>query len=234
MEDIAPNKKNFFYFVFNFDSGSKAEMLNIIQYSVLALIPIILLNKSLQQYVPEADDKKGSLELSVEVVLQTIIMFLGLYFIHRIVVYLPTYSGVDYPEFYIHFSILAILMITLSLQTKIGEKVTILTDRIYELWNGKSADKNKKNKKDAAGKNNSMILRQPVSTGISSQGPIDQTSSIGNLPNTADMAMAEQMPNYNNMYQQNTTPLVNAASPDMYTEPMAANALLGGNGFGTW
>ena len=45
------------------------------------------------------------------------------------------------------------------------------------------------------------------------------------------------MPNYDNMYQQQTTPLVGAASPGMEgfsNEPMAANSVLGGGAFGSW
>jgi len=44
------------------------------------------------------------------------------------------------------------------------------------------------------------------------------------------------LPNYNNMYRQDTTPLVGAASPaplsEGFNEPMAANSVLGG-GFGS-
>jgi hypothetical protein len=41
------------------------------------------------------------------------------------------------------------------------------------------------------------------------------------------------------MYRQDTTPLVNAASPGMsegmgMMEPMAANSVLGGGSFGSW
>ena len=125
----ASNKMGFFNYVFKFDDDSKSEILNILQYAFLSLIPVVILNKSMQSYVPEADEKKGSLEVSAEIIIQTIVMFIGLLLINRIVTYIPTYSGVDYPEFYIHYVILAILMITLSLQTKIGEKVSILTER---------------------------------------------------------------------------------------------------------
>lgn len=52
------SKPGFFKHVFNFDSDSKAEMLNIIQYALLALIPIIILNKLMQKYIPEASMKK--------------------------------------------------------------------------------------------------------------------------------------------------------------------------------
>ena len=38
-------KTGFFKHVFNFNDESKSEMLNIVQYAVLALIPVIILNK---------------------------------------------------------------------------------------------------------------------------------------------------------------------------------------------
>ena len=34
-------------------------MMNIVQFAVIALIPVIILNKTMQKYVPEADDEKG-------------------------------------------------------------------------------------------------------------------------------------------------------------------------------
>jgi hypothetical protein len=249
--DSASNKVGFFNYVFKFDDDSKSEILNILQYAFLSLIPVVILNKSMQTYVPEADDKKGSLELSAEIIIQTIVMFLGLLLINRIVTYVPTYSGVDYPEFSIHYIILAILMITLSLQTKIGEKVSILSERVYELWNGKS-DKKKTTGKQGS---NSVKVSQPISgqqqqysqqqMQMSSQAPIDRSASmsmstsINSLPSTTDQALMspEQLPNYNNMYQNTSTPLINAASPGVqenFMEPMAANSVLGGNGFGSW
>jgi len=241
------NKTSFFSYVFKFDDDSKAEMLNMVQYAFLSLIPIVVLNKSMQTYVPEADEKKGSLELSAEILIQTVVMFFGLLLINRIVTYIPTYSGVDYPDFSIHYIILAVLMITLSLQTKIGEKVSILSERIMELWNGK------KDKKKTGGKNGNSNVKvsQPISghQQISSQAPIDRSvftqsasssSSIHSLPTATEMAMSpEQLPNYNNMYQNTPNPLVGAATPGQdgfsgIMEPMAANSVLGGGGFGSW
>ena len=60
-------KPGFFKHVFNFNEDSKAEMLNIIQYAVLAIIPIVILNKYILKFVPEADEDKGSLEIVAEV-----------------------------------------------------------------------------------------------------------------------------------------------------------------------
>ena len=89
-------KHGFFKHVFNFDEQSKAEMLNIVQYAVLALIPVVILNKIMQRYVPEADDEKGSIEISAEILAQVIAMFLVMLIIHRIITFVPTYSGEKY------------------------------------------------------------------------------------------------------------------------------------------
>ena len=143
--------------VFNFDEDTKIDLLNIVQYAFLSLIPMVLLNKSIQRYIPESDDKKGSFEILAEVLGQIVVMFVGIFFINRIVTYVPTYSGEKYPEFNLITVILAFLMILLSLQSKLGEKVTILTDRIYEMWGGE--------KKVEAQKKSSVKVSQPLAPG---------------------------------------------------------------------
>ena len=240
------SKKNFFKHVFNFNDDSKSDMLNICQYSIIALIPVVLLNKVMQKYVPEAEDTKSSLEVLAEIIIQIFGMFFGLLMVHRIITFVPTYSGVNYPDFNIVFIILAVLMITLSLQTKLGEKVSILVERINELWNGKPSTKTKT--VTVNGKQVTVKVSQPISGQNQGQG-YSQTSnqsamnqamysdgtSINSLPADSSMPAqqipTQQMPNYNNMYRQDTTPLVGAASPTMgegfMNEPMAANDGMG-------
>ena len=77
------DNEGFIKHVFKFDSGTKKELMNIIQYAVLSVIPVVVLNKSVQKLIPEADDEKGSIEILAEVLTQLIIMFLGMFFIHR-------------------------------------------------------------------------------------------------------------------------------------------------------
>jgi len=153
------SKFGFFKHVFNFDDDSKAEMLNVVQYSLIAIVPIIILNKAMQKFVPEADEEKGSFELLAEVIIQIVVMFIGIFYINRIITYVPTYSGTKYPEFSTIFIILAVLVITLSLQTKMGEKVSILVDRVIDLWEGKSGDDKKKKGKGKG----SVKVSQPIS-----------------------------------------------------------------------
>lgn len=229
--DNSDDSKSFIKHVFNFDDDSKSSVLNLIQYSLLAIIPVVILNKLMQKYVPEADNNKGSLEISAEVVIQIVVMFLGLFLINRIVTYVPTYSGAEYPEIHIIYVVLAILMITLSLQTKLGEKVSILVDRVMELWEGKKEKKSSKN---------NVRVSQP----IAGQTVPQQTdgTSINSLP-TYDVVQGnqnsmqpQQLPNYDAMFRQDTTPLVGAATPGVTTEsmmplePAAANSVLGSSG----
>lgn len=234
MDSSDDSSKSFFKHVFNFDDDSKSDILNIIQYALIAIIPIVLLNKTMGKYVPESDDRKGSLEISAEIVIQIIVTFIGLLLIHRIITFIPPYSGSKYPEFHIVYIILAILMITMSLQTKLGEKVSILVDRVIELWEGKS-DKKKKNIKGGNVKVSQPISGQQMMMPSTSMSYTDGTA-ISALPTNDEPAMQpQQLPNYNNMYKQDTTPLVGAATPGMsegFSEPMAANSVLGG-GFGS-
>ena len=62
------SNNDFISHVFNFDNNTKNELLNIGQYSMVALVPIVLLNKLTSKYVPESDDTKGSLEILLEII----------------------------------------------------------------------------------------------------------------------------------------------------------------------
>ena len=227
--------KSFFKHVFNFEEDGKGEMLNTIQFSLLSIIPIVILNKVMQKFVPEADEQKGSMEILAEVVIQIIIMFVGLLFIDRMITFVPTYSGIQYPEHSILFIILGTLMITLSLQTKLGEKVSILVDRVVELWEGKSESDKKGKKKKGQG---NIKVSQPIAQG--QPQVVRETFSDGTTP-------IDQLaqPNFNQMYGGQQTPLVNAATPGqnnpyvdpmmMPSGPMAANEALGGSfGGSSW
>ena len=115
------------------------------------------------------------------------------------------------------------LVIILSLQTKLGEKVSIIVDRIMELWEG---PKDAKKKKKGQG---NVKVSQPISQGQSAIATAPMmtspgTTAINSLPPT------QQQPDYNNMYQQDSNPLVGAATPGMEgMGVMAANDMIGGS-----
>ena len=262
LEEKANSSKGFFKYVFNFDEDSKGEMINLVQYSVLAIIPVVILNKLIQRFVPEVDEDKGSMEILVEVIIQVIVMFIGLLFINRIITYIPTFSKMAYPEIQIIFFVLPVLMIILSLQTRIGEKVSILTDRVKELWDGKmsnsSSSGNSKNKQGQSNSQNNKNTRvtQPISNnGMGSMGgmntmnnnaqmmslqssqmyndgtainqlPTYSQPSSGSSSGSGSSGNTQQLPDYNAMYQVDSTPMIGASSPGGGVVP--ASELLGG------
>lgn len=245
--DTTKNLTGFFKHLFNFDDQTKSNLMNIVQYSLVAIIPVVAVNKTMQKYVPEADEEKGNMEILLEVILQVTLMFLGMFFIHRIIEYIPTISGAAYPEFSVVYIILASLMITLSLQTKLGEKTSILATRVSDFWNGTDtyAEKKKMHQKRAQAQGQSQgqpqgqmqmpsggMMQQLVSP---EQQAIQQsiggvteafgTSNIANLPTSGG-----QIPDYSGMYQNTTTPIIGAV-PGGDMGPMAANEM--GGSFGS-
>jgi hypothetical protein len=251
MESSDESKKSFFKYVFNLEEEGKSEILNLLQFSLLAFIPIILLSKLLEKYVPPLDDTKGSLEISAEVILHTLVLFIGLFFINRIATFLPTFSGENYPKINVITSVLSILIVLVTLNTSLSSKINVLTERLYELWEGKQAKPNSASKK-ANVKVSQPIVQNgqiPPPPMVQSRPPVyNDGTAINQLP-TNDMSRAQQyslspqsLPNYDAMYKQDPTPLVDAASPagtqDSFTgyqEPMAANDALGSwGGFSSW
>ena len=107
-------------------------------------------------------------------------------------------------------------------------------------------------KKKKKGSKNGVRVSQPISSQMgTSSYAVNQTATNSILPTYTDgtslsqlptnytqpQQMApEQSPNFNNMYQRDTTPLIGAATPGMNEsfEPMAANDALGGGAFGSW
>jgi hypothetical protein len=230
------NNPSFLKHVFNFDDTGKSEMLNIVQYATLSILPIIFLNKVIQKFIPEADDTKGSFELLAEILAQIMAMFLGIIMINRVVTYVPTYSGVKYMEINLVNIVLGFLMIVFSLQTKLGEKANIILARIVELWDGTPAKK--KGQKQAPAQSGAVRVTQPISPPVHQPSQADNLSSsaIGLLPQgqpgMPTSAPTQQQPdtNFQQMYAGPNNPLVDAANVSM--EPMAANEALGGGGFG--
>jgi glucan phosphoethanolaminetransferase (alkaline phosphatase superfamily) len=228
------NKNGFFNSVFSFEEPARVEMLNLIQYAFLSIPFVVLLNKGINKFSPETEEDKSSLEITFEIIIQILVIFIGLYFINKIILYIPTYSGEKYPEFTLISVVLTLLMIFISFQTKIGEKINILIDRLEKLWNGEK-EKVQKNK-------NGIKVSQPISQAqnlvIANNNPsnMNNTSLISNLPTSQDTTPMQSFDNY---YQNTPTPMPGANTPgtpsnnyegfNTSDEPVAANSVLGGS-----
>jgi hypothetical protein len=113
----------------NLSSLEKNELLNMSQYILLAIIPLALFLKGMKMYVPEGDDEKNSIEIVIEVVIQSIAIFVVFFFIHKWVVFFPTYSKAPYSNLNLIQIILVVLFLMLCMKNAFSEKVSILLDR---------------------------------------------------------------------------------------------------------
>jgi hypothetical protein len=113
----------------NLSSLEKNELLNMAQYILLAIIPLALFLKAMKMYVPEGDDEKNSIEIVIEVVVQSIAIFVIFFFIHKWVVFFPTYSKSPYSNLSLIQIILVVLFLMLCMKNAFSEKVSILLDR---------------------------------------------------------------------------------------------------------
>ncbi len=220
----AASNQGFLGHVFKFDLAQKAEMMNLIQYAILAIVPIVLLNKSLHRIVPEADAEKGSLEILAEILFQVVALFLGVYFIDRIITYIPTYSEVSYTGINLFSVVFGILVVLISIQSKLGNKINILTDRVYELWNGKPVPEKKEDQSEQK-----MMMRH-LGHQVSRADSLDMKQGFTpTYPDPAMTGVGARQPRMDvaGMYQNLPQP------PREMFEPMAANA--GGSGaFGSF
>jgi len=223
--------ENFFEYLFNFDEDNKAKIMNIIQYFAIGLVPVVILLKLIKNYFPEEDNDKQSFEIFIEVIAQLIVIFTGVWFIDRIIRYLPTLSKVSYQGFNETNFIIPILIILVTMQTKLGAKINILSDRLMDMWNGNTNNVNTSNSKS-----NVIKVSQPLASRHQpsqadnlhyTNGPhnglqdVDKSVTlINNLPNQSQNIPVQNVP----QHQQLPTFMDN--------EPLAANGILGG-GFGS-
>lgn len=224
----------FFNYVFNFDSDNKAILLNMFQYIIIALIPVIVLLKLIKEYIPEDDDKKESFELVLEIIIQLGVLFIAMYMIDKIIRYFPTYSKVPYTKFNEISFIIPTLVLIMTMQTKLGAKINILYDRTLELWNGKPQTRGGNNQGNIRV---SQPIVMPGSHQVSRADTLDNTimaPRANQLPAQNNISLIDSLPNMmnsgNNGNNFQNQAMQNAFMDSM--EPMAANGALGG-GFGS-
>ena len=156
-------KVGFIDHVFRFDNATKDQLMNMAQYALLAMVPVVTLNKGVQRLFPEPDDEKLSYVLLVEIIAQVLVLFLGMFYIHRFITYFTPYSRHDYEPVNMLTIMIAFLIIIFSFQTKVGEKVNILYERLMDLWNGEDSSMSDKGGKKKGGNAKGQVrVTQPI------------------------------------------------------------------------
>ena len=209
------SKVTFFHYITNYSDKEKNQLLNLIQYGGLTIIPILIILKLMKFYIPHEDPFKSSIEISVEVILQLLIILVAFFLIHKLVLYVPTYSQLDYDSFSLLSGVLPLFFLMFTLDTKISEKLNILFDRLLiTLGIKKEQFTENENNNNNNNNNNNQHLGQNVGSETSDR-------LIGGFPTKRDPTPPMNTTMVNNMMPQ--------PSPEMYemNEPVAANEGLG-------
>ena len=192
--------------------------------------------KLIKEYIPEDDDSKNSFEIGIEIVIQLGILFLAIWLIDRLIRYFPTFSKMPYGKSNELAFVIPLLVIMITMQTKLGAKINILAERLNEIWGG--------NTEQSGQQYNNVRTRQPIAqTHQVSRG---DTLDSQLIPPPAQMAnpnvnnnttLINNLPNLNNTGGDPNSRYMNEAANlalDCDAEPMAANGLLGGAFGSSW
>ena len=212
---------SFINHVFNFDHETKNSLMNLSQYILLAIIPLNMANHFIDNIVPNADDSKGNIEIFAEVSGQVIFTFLVIFFIHRLITFVPTYSGRAYDSLNLINLVLAFLVICYDCG-KVGKKVKILLERVGELWEGKPKQQQQQQQQKPNGR---VVITQPIS-GLQQPQPTHQASRADYVQ--ANQAMQPSQPAAPTPPPQQEA-MAGGLQNSQIFEPMAANGALGGS-----
>jgi hypothetical protein len=160
--------KGFFAYVFSWNDTIKRQLTNLWQFITLAFIFLIILLHLLNKYYPIIDETKSSVEIFLLLIFYLYILLFSIYFIIRIISYIPTISGEEYNSFH---NSLFLLPLTISIMISIilfnnhfQEGIFILFERLTEAWNGGDKKKKKKKQQQETQENTSapQMISQPI------------------------------------------------------------------------
>lgn len=230
------NTEGFFSHMFSYDNETKSLIINMLQYMTIAIVPVVIVLKLIKEYVPEDDEDKSSFAITTEILIQLGFLFLSIWFIDRFVRYFPTFSKMPYSKCNELTFIIPLLVIMITMQTKLGAKVNILVDRLNEVWSGSN------NTQPVV--NSNIKSRQPLAQShqVSRGDTLDSQllpppSRVMNPQVDNSTTLINNLPNINNNQDPNARyggDAMNLALLDADNEPLAANGLLGGAFGSNW
>ena len=150
----------FFDYMTTFDTKNKNDIMNMFQYTILLILPVILLDKGIGELFSPEVDGKTNIELLLELFSELLLLISGMYYAHRIVSYIPTYSNQPYDTINFISILFVFVIIVFTFQTSLRTKADVLLERLHDYVFGISKEgmqennKNENNKKSTPSQNN--------------------------------------------------------------------------------
>ena len=245
-DSIKPiTNQGFFTYVFKLSRFKQEDLMNIVQYTLLSIVPVILFVYFTKKYFPSLEENDSSLYMFTITVIELIFMIIGIFFIDRIINYIPTYSGKYYET--INLTTIVIIFVLFMLITETGfkkrtlillerfDKFFFIDDALIRKFGGEvrpfnfATDEIFRDKKQP-NKNNKNNNKGNAGAGAGqrTEGMTQQHSPTPPIPVSGPVMPMVQQPLPMGGGGGNMESFV----PE-YAEPMAANAALGGGGWGS-
>lgn len=191
------SNNNFYQYITSFDSDQKYELMNMIQYALLIIVPVLLLNKGIEELIAPSIENKTTFELSLELVSEILLIMMGMFFIHRLVSYIPTYSEKPYTSFSLIGFVFSFVTVLLHTDNSIKTKLNHIYEKVYEYISGNIV------------KVETKPIQKPVQTSIL---PPNNTQT---QPSQVSLSQAQHEPNYINTHAvQQMNPTMNTSVSD--------------------
>ena len=258
-DSIKPiTNQGFFTYVFKLSKFKQEDLMNIVQYTLLSIVPVVLFIYFTKKYFPSLQDDDSSLYIFAVTVIELIFMIIGIFFIDRIINYIPTFSGKYYET--INLTTIVVIFVLFMLITETGfkkrtvimlerfDKFFFIDDALIRKFGGEvrpfnfATDEIFRDKKQP-NKNNKNNGNNKGNAGSGNAGSVQRIEGMTQSP--PPIPVAGPMP----MVQQPFTPgpvsmgggggynngggNMDGFVPEQYAEPVAANAALGGGGWGS-
>ena len=148
---------SFVNYMFSMTDGEKVEIINMFQYIILAIIPILLIVRLMHNYIPPVNNKKATIEILIELIVQLVVLFALFFFIHKLIAFIPTYTKQQYQNVQFLPLVLPLLFVLFTMDKNVGEKAQIVLKRILVLigiskenFEGADLDEEEENQKQVS------------------------------------------------------------------------------------
>ena len=133
-DSIKPiTNQGFFTYVFKLSRFKQEDLMNIVQYTLLSIAPVILFVYFTKKYFPTVDQDDSSLYMFTITVIHLLVMMIGIFFIDRIINYIPTYSGKYYETINLTTVVLIFVLFMLLDESGFKDRTTVMLER-FDKW----------------------------------------------------------------------------------------------------
>jgi hypothetical protein len=234
--------------------------MNIVQYTLLSIVPVVLFIYFTKKYFPSLEENDSSLYIFTVTVIELIFMIIGVFFIDRIINYVPTYSGKYYET--INLTTIVVIFVLFMLITETGfkkrtlvmlerfDKFFFIDDALIRKFGGevrpfnfatdeifrdkKQPNKNNKNNGNNKGNAGAGPRVEGMATNMSQQhSPPPPIPVAGPMIQPFTPGPVSMGGGGGGGYNNGGGNDMNGGFVPEYAEPVAANGALGGGGWGS-